>query len=145
MFEVAYRLTDSSADARDVLHDVFYRLPDALVRFDCRRPLWPWLRAVTTRAALAYVRRVRQRGEVSLPDDFVNSTFHERPVLDSIELERALSALSAEQRTVIILKELLGYTHEEIGKLLDLPPSASRGRLYRARAALRAARVNRYR
>ena len=139
MFKVAYRLTDSSADARDVLHDVFCRLPDALARFDCKRPLWPWLQAVTTRTTLAHFRKTKERGEIPLPDGSVDNASHERAVLDSIELERALSTLTAEQRTVVVLKELLGYSHEEIGELLGLPPSTSRGRLYRARAALRVA------
>ena len=56
LFTVAHRLTESSADARDVLHDVFCGLPEAIRRFDHRRPLGPWLRAVTARAALKHLR-----------------------------------------------------------------------------------------
>ena len=142
LFAVAYRLTDSSADARDVLHDVFLRLPDTLRTFDLKRPLGPWLHAVTTRAALDRLRSERRRGEVSLRelDDEESPVV---PVLDSVALERALSSLPEELRTVIILKELAGYSHEEIGELLGIAASTSAGRLYRARAALRNALLER--
>ena len=48
LFAVAYRLTESAADARDVLHDVFSRLPRALRSYNRKGALGPWLRSVTT-------------------------------------------------------------------------------------------------
>ncbi|WP_420614496.1 RNA polymerase sigma factor [Candidatus Palauibacter sp.] len=138
LFAVAYRLTDSSADARDVLHDVFSRLPHTLRTFDLKWPLGPWLHAVTTRVALDRLRRERRRGEVSLRE-LADEESPVVPVLDSVALERALSSLPEDLRTVIILKELGGYSHREIGELLGIAASTSAGRLYSARAALRAA------
>ena len=60
-------------------------------------------------------------------------------MLDTIALERALAALPAKLRTVIVLKEIEGYSHKEIADFLDISPSASMARLSRARASLRAA------
>ena len=53
-------------------------------------------------------------------------------------LERAVSSLPEELRTVVVLKDIVGYSHKEIGELLQLSRSASEGRLYRARKLLRA-------
>lgn len=139
MFTVAYRLLKSSADARDVLHDVFFRLPDGLRSFDGKKPLEPWLRRVTTRAALKQLQWRARRSEVPLSSDLVDEMTEGLPILDSIELERALSSLPEDLRTVVVLKEIAGYSHEEIGELLGVPPSTSAGRLYRARTLLRAA------
>ncbi|WP_419161140.1 RNA polymerase sigma factor [Candidatus Palauibacter sp.] len=139
LFAVAYRLTESSADARDVLHDVFCRLPDTLRSFDRKKPLGPWLCTVTTRAALEQLRKERRRGEVPLHDELVDEEPWTLPILDSIELERALSSLPEKLRTVIVLKELAGYSHREIGEMLGVNASTPAGRLYRARMALRAA------
>ena len=138
LFAVAYRLTGSSADAADVLHEVFSRLPETLQSFDRGRSLPPWLRTVTTRAALEQLRRERQRCEAPLPDGLEDETLRTPWVLDFIVLERALSSLPEDLRQVIVLKAMLGYSHEEIGKLLGIRPATSRGRLYRARAALHA-------
>ena len=136
LFAVAYRLTHSSADARDILHDVFSRLPRALRSFDHERAVGPWLRRVTVRTALISLRRQARRREVAIPRDDLPG----RPpsVLDSIALERALAALPETLRSVIILKEIEGYSHKEIGKLLGIASSASAVRLCRARAMLRA-------
>ncbi|WP_419940959.1 RNA polymerase sigma factor [Candidatus Palauibacter sp.] len=137
LFAVAYRLTESSADARDVLHDVFSRLPRALRSYNRKGPLGPWLRAVTTRAALVRLRAERRRREVSVQDESLFGARRTPSVIDSIAFERALASLPEKLRTVIILKELQGYSHKEIGDLLGIPPSTSRGRLHTARAALR--------
>lgn len=135
LFAVAYRLTDSAADARDVLHDVFSGLPARLQTFDCAQPLRPWLRTVTTRAALLLLRRRARRREVSISLEDVPA----RPlgVLDAIALERALASLPAKLRTVLILKEIEGYSHKEIGRILNIDPSASAVRLFRARKKMR--------
>ena len=137
LFAVAYRLTHSTADARDVLHDVFARLPEALRTFDQRSSLGTWLRAVTTREALMHLRVQKRRREVPIFGEHMPK----RPpqVLDSIALERALASLPEKLRTVIILKEVEGYSHKEIAEILKVSYSASAVRLHRARAALRAA------
>ena len=138
LYDIARRLTGSSADAYDVVHDVFCRLPTALQRYDRQLPLRPWLHAVTVRAALLQLRRERRRGEVSMPDDRVDEASVGTPPLDFIMLERALSTLPEGHRSVIVLKEFQGYSHQEIGKLLGISRAASRARLCRARMALRA-------
>lgn len=141
LFAIAYRLTESSADARDVLHDVFGGLPEMIRGFDHKRPLGPWLRSVTAHAALKYVRSERRRHETAIaaaPDEAEVIASPEVPVLDSIAVERALSSLSEKLRTVVVLKEMEGYSHREIAELLQIAPSTSEGRLYKARKLLRA-------
>ena len=141
LFAVAYRLTESSADARDVVHDVFCRLPRAIRRFDPERPLGPWLRSVATRAALDQLRTERRRREIpisSAPHELPEEASPEFPVLNSIMVERALSSLPGELRTVVILKDMEGYSHREIAELLQVSRSTSEGRLSKARKLLRA-------
>ena len=141
LFAVAYRLTESSADARDVLHDVICELPEAIRGFDGKRPLGVWLRSVTVHAALRHIRAERRRDEILMaasPDEAEVVAPPESPVLDSIALERALSSLSEKLRTVVVLKELEGYSHREIAELLQIERATSESRLYRARKLLRA-------
>ena len=141
LFAVAYRLTESSADARDVLHDVFLELPRAIRRFDRAQPLRPWLRSVTTHGALEHLRSERRRREVSIdsiPRKLDAEETPEFPILNSIAVERALSSLPEELRTVVVLKGMVGYSHEEIAELLDISRRTSEGRLYKARKLLRA-------
>ena len=73
-----------------------------------------------------------------MSDDRVDEASVGTPLLDFIMLERALSSLPEEHRSVIVLKEFQGYSHREIGKLLGISRGASRARLCRARIQLRA-------
>lgn len=139
LFAVAYRLTESSADARDALHDVFGDLPRMLRRFDGKRPLGPWLRSVTARVTLRHVRSERRRHETetaAAPEEGDLVASPESPLLESIALERALSSLSEKLRMVVVLKELEGYSHREIAELLEIERATSEARLYRARQQL---------
>ncbi len=68
----------------------------------------------------------------------MNGESPEITVLDAIRLERAVLSLPEELRTVVVLKDMEGYSHKEIGELLHLSRVTSEGRLYRARKLLRA-------
>lgn len=137
LFAVGYRLTHSTADADDILQTVFLHLPDTLRTFGHKGTLGAWLRSVTVRTALTHMREEKRRGEVRISDDVAMG----RPprMLDSIALERALDSLPKDLRTLVILKELEGYSHREISKLLDVSRTTSERRLARARRMLRVA------
>lgn len=59
---------------------------------------------------------------------------HER-----IDLEIAIARLPAGYRTVLVLHDVEGYTHEQIGELLKITPGTSKSQLFHARKMMRAA------
>lgn len=139
LYRTAYRLTRSSADARDVVQDVFVGLPEALATFEARGSLRGWMRTVTIRMALMRLRTQRRRREVSFSS--VAFALH-RPsrasvAVDRLALERAVEGLPESLRVVYVLKELEGLSHREIGEMLGIREGASANRLYRARRRLR--------
>jgi RNA polymerase sigma-70 factor (ECF subfamily) len=54
-------------------------------------------------------------------------------------LRRAIDDLAEGYRSVFVLHDVEGYTHEEIGRMLDVTPGTSKAQLHRARARLREA------
>ena len=137
VYEVAFYLMESSADAQDVVQDVFIGLPEAIRTYEGRGSFGSWLRTVAVRTALTKLRQRRRLNEISLG-------FHRRgpslaPVghIDRIELERAVSSLPEKLRIVVVLKEIQGFSHKEIAALLGIRPTASAARLSRAREQLR--------
>jgi RNA polymerase sigma-70 factor, ECF subfamily len=140
VFRTAYRLTGSKADAEDVLQDVFVGLREALRSFDPGRPLVPWLSRVAVRTTLTHLRsrsRRQRRYAVAQPD-WPAAGRSDAPPLDRIALERALDKMPLSLRTVLILREVEGYSHGEIGDLLGISPAASATRLTRALKLIRA-------
>jgi RNA polymerase sigma-70 factor (ECF subfamily) len=139
VYRVAYRLTDSSADAMDVVQEFFLALPQAARTFDGRGSFERWITRVTVRMALMKLRERRRRREVSL--GAVRFALPGRPParsVDAIDLQRALESLSDDLRVVFVLKEIEGYSHVEIADLLGIRRNTSEVRLHRARKRLRA-------
>jgi RNA polymerase sigma-70 factor (ECF subfamily) len=64
-----------------------------------------------------------------------------RPVSvgDRMDLEQAIGGLPKGARTVFVLHDVEGFTHEEIGEQLGITPGGSKAQLHRARMLLRTA------
>ena len=56
---------------------------------------------------------------------------------ENIDLERAISKLPKQARTVFILHDVEGYQHNEISELIDIEIGTSKAHLHRARKLLR--------
>jgi RNA polymerase sigma-70 factor (ECF subfamily) len=134
---LAYRMTFSTDDAADVLQDVFVGLARALRSYTEQGRFEAWLQRVTVRTCLMRMRALRRRREDSL-DDLTTApvTPATRP-LDRIALERALAALPEQFRVVFALKEIEGYSHDEIADLVGITSANSAARLSRAWKMLR--------
>ena len=138
VYRIGFRLTHSSADAEDVLQDVFLGLPRALMTYEGRGSLEGWVKRVAVRTTLMKLRLRKRKAEIGL--DQVPETFAMRSTsspTDRMELEDALAALPQVLRTVFTMREVEGYSHDEIGEMLGIGRGASRVRLHRARRLLR--------
>lgn len=138
MLRVAWRLTGSMTDAEDVVHDVFVRLPEMLRRYEERGSLEAWLTRVTAQAALMRLRSERRRRETSLADAVAVADARRTDLAaDYAELERHIAALPEALRVVLVLRQIEGFTHDEVALALGISVGASRVRLTRALEALR--------
>jgi len=135
LFRLAYRLVGAREDAEDVVHDVFVGLPDALRRYEERGSFAAWLKRVTARVALMRLRSGKRRREVAL-DKAVGQV--QPPATSGGDgLAAAVDTLPDHLRAVLVLKEIEGYSHSEVGELLGISVGASRVRLNRAMRRLR--------
>lgn len=138
MKRIALGVTGSVAEADDVVQEVFLRLPEAIASFEGRCALWGWLRRVTVLRARMAVRAQARRREARLTADHPTSAQADG-ILDWIGLDRAIAALPARQRAVLLLRAVEGFTHEEIGRALGTSANVSCVTLSRARTSLRRA------
>lgn len=125
-------------DAEDAVQEGFLHAWRALDRFLPDQPFGAWLNRIMANAALDLVRRRKVREADELPETLALPW---RDPGESDELRRrlttALSALPARQRGVIVLHDIEGFTHGEIGDMLGIPEGTARSDLHHARAALR--------
>ena len=133
---VAFRLMLSADDAEDVVQDVFVGLPEALRAFSGSGTFDAWLRTVTVRTALMRMRASRRREAVAIRAGDLH-TIEPEAVVDRLAIATALAALPQDLRIVFVLRDVEGYTHAEIGRMLGIRAGTSEVRLHRARRRLR--------
>src|SRR3954470_18712109 len=88
LLSLARRLTGSSQDAEDVVHDLFLGLPEALRHYDERGKLEAWLRRVAARLALSRLRSSDRRAESTLSNQLPSRATSSAE--DRITLDRAV-------------------------------------------------------
>jgi RNA polymerase sigma-70 factor (ECF subfamily) len=142
VYLTALRITDSPQDAEDVLQDLFVALPEAIQSYEGRGSFEGWIRRVAVRMALMRLRSAYRHREVPHGTRPVAAREGEAlpngsDSVDTVSLERALAQLPAADRVVLVLKEIEGYSHAEIGALLGITKTASASRLFRAKRELR--------
>lgn len=127
----------SRADAEDVVHDVFVRLPVLIAQYDERGRFEGWLTRLAIRVALMRARRERRL--VSLDAAPQEATAVPERDFAALQLAHAaVAALPDALRHVLVLRVMLELSHAEIAELLGISVGTSEVRMHRAIKQLRA-------
>ena len=140
VYRLAYRLAGDDQLAREFTQDTFVRAFERLGSFRGEAKLSTWLHAIATSVALNGLRKVKRfrHRETGLEDaDGLSATVRAAEPDLKRRLARAIDALSDGYRTVFVMHDVEGYTHEEIGAALGIETGTSKAQLSRARAKLR--------
>lgn len=148
LYRRAYRLTRDVGDAEDLVQEICLRAHlefDALASMDNPKA---WLFKVLYRLFVDLARHnarspIRSLNLVQVDDASVDMASAEPGPAEHAEtdflrasLERALKVLGREERVLLVLHEVEGYTLNEIEEVIGLPPSTVKSRLHRARVRL---------
>jgi RNA polymerase sigma-70 factor (ECF subfamily) len=132
-----------------VCQETFLRAYRALNGFRGQAKFSSWLYRIALNLCRDWMRRERRTPVVQAPEDVdLMELAAAREPSESIEdrvsrhdltraVERAMTLLSEEQRTAIVLKEYQGLTFQEIADLLGCPLSTVKTRLYQGLTVLR--------
>ena len=142
VYRLAFRMAGDDELARDFTQEAFIRAFDRLGSFRRESAFGTWLYAIAmsvTLNGLRSVKRLRSR-EVSI--DAAESIGSGRAPVDydlKERLHRAIDDLPKGYRTVFVMHDVEGFTHEEIGEALGIQVGTSKAQLFRARGKLREA------
>src|SRR6266487_6080917 len=146
VFAVARGILKRQEDVEDIAQQVFVKAYFSLKRFDQRAAFSTWLYKITVNECWDLLRKKKVRPLVYEAD---LSEEQARRIMTSEEegagpdiserlearqrVERLLEGLDERDRLMLILKEVEGFSIEEIGKVLDLNANTVKVRLFRAR------------
>lgn len=129
-------ILDNLEDARDATQEAFVDAFQGLKNFDKTRRFYPWFYVLLRNRCFKLIARRREAesledAEILAPQSGVSNE-------ERIALERALGALSSEEREIVMLKYLDGFSYDEIAELLKIPRGTVMSRLFHARRNLQA-------
>ena len=142
VFRLVYRMAGDLDRAQDWVQETFIRAFERLGQFRGESSLSTWLCSIAVSITLNGLRRVKRarEREVALEDahSVGASAVQAEPDLKA-RLHQAIGNLPEGYRTVFVMHDVEGFTHEEIGQALGVQPGTSKAQLFRARARLREA------
>jgi RNA polymerase sigma-70 factor (ECF subfamily) len=139
VYAVVRRIAGDDDLAQDYAQEAWIRAIRALPTFRGDARFSTWLHRIAVNAALQALRKAetRKKREGPEPDVVAVAPTHADSLLQK-RLERALDGLPEGMRRVLILHDVEGYTHEEIGDVLGVTAGTSKSQLFKARAKMRA-------
>jgi RNA polymerase sigma-70 factor (ECF subfamily) len=136
LLRLAQLLSESADDAEDLVHETWLRALRGAGRFEGRSALRTWLTGILVNCAREWCRAARRADTVELHDEVEGSDPAPPAGIERLDLERAVAALAPGYREVLLLHDLFGYSHDEIGAMLGVAPGTSKSQLSRARRAV---------
>lgn len=131
------RLRDPG-EAESAVQETWLRAVRALERFDGRSTFRSWLVGIARNCCREQARRQARLVLVGDTGPPVPAT-EPPPAGGGIDLARAVAGLPERARAVLLLHDVEGCTHVEIGDILGVDPGTSKSQLSRARRLLRRA------
>lgn len=153
IFHVAYRMLGDSAEASDVVQEIFLKVFRNIDGFKGEAALKTWIFRIAFSEILNRLRWWKRRhrfATVSLDDDsngngnghhVVDAGPTPEQIMQSKErenaIQQALWKLSSDHRSIIVLRDIEGFSYNEIADVLGVSVGTVKSRLARARADLK--------
>lgn len=140
---VVLRLCGDRDLAADIAQEVWIQIFRALPSYRGDSQFGTWAHRIAVNRTLNALRKVRRiaKAEIDVEED--TAAAPDDPAAESERsfmaqsIDQAVQRLSPGARTVFLLHDVEGYTHEEIAQELGITPGGSKSQLFKARAKLR--------
>ncbi len=139
MLSVCYRFGQNREDAEDMLQEGFIKIFTQIHTFQNKGAFEGWIRRIIVHTCINFLKKnkkfnenidLEHAGYLEVKEETMPSIMQARQIIECIRL------LPLGYRTVLNLYALEGYSHKEIGEMLDIEESTSRSQFTRAKAML---------
>jgi len=153
IYATVYHMTSNHEDANDLAQEAFIKAYHALKSFKGDSSFYTWVYRIAVNKTINFLKQRKNRVQMSLNDldfnaehdpDLVALISHNTPRRDLAlaelqeKLNAAMQKLSEHHRMVVVLHDIQGLSHEDIGEIMDCNVGTVRSRLFYARQQLQA-------
>jgi RNA polymerase sigma-70 factor (ECF subfamily) len=139
IYALCRRMVGDEGEARDLVQDVFVRAWQRLPTFKGQSALGTWMHRLAVNVVLEHMRSAKRDLARFIDDDDATASLPatRTPSPDTqMDIDRAVAQLPAGARSVFVLHDIHGYSHDEISQMTGIAPGTARAQLFRARRAL---------
>jgi RNA polymerase sigma-70 factor (ECF subfamily) len=139
MLSVCYRYAKSREDAEDMLQEGFVKIFLQINRYEHRGSLEGWILRVIVHTCINHLKKYKKFNDVVDLAYAANLIIREDNIpgiVQAKQIVESIRALPIGYRTVLNLYAIEGYSHKEIGSMLEIEESTSRSQYTRAKNLL---------
>lgn len=152
VFNIALRMIGNYDDAGDLTQEVFIRVFKSIKSFKEQSSFSTWLYRITTNVCLDELRKRKNKKVISLDEELKLDDSEVKRQIESDDpspeetaekeelkkiIKKAINDLTEEHRVVIVLRDIQGFSYEEISRIINCPEGTVKSRINRARQALK--------
>ncbi len=146
------KMVKDDEEAADLLQDTFLNAYKGLNRFSGDSSFSTWLFKIATNNALMFLRKVRPES-IEFDDDIRINDYHSMPLVSpefantplemllsyegTRKIEEAIDNLPVIYRSVVMLRDVEGFSLQEVAGIMETSVAAVKSRLHRARNSIR--------
>ena len=139
MLSVCFRYAKTREDAEDMMQEGFIKVFSQIKQFESRGSLEGWVLRIMVHTCINHLKKNKRFNEnldIVYAGNMTIREEHIPSVLQAKQFVESIRALPIGYRTVLNLYAIEGYSHKEIGELLDIEESTSRSQYTRAKNML---------
>jgi RNA polymerase sigma-70 factor (ECF subfamily) len=139
MLSVCYRYAKSREDAEDMLQEGFVKVFMQISRFEHRGSLEGWILRIIVHTCINHLKKYKKFNDVldlAYASNIMIREDNIPGIVQAKQIVECIRSLPIGYRTVLNLYAIEGYSHKEIGAMLDIEESTSRSQYTRAKNML---------
>ena len=152
-YNIALRMIGNEEDAKDVIQDAFIKIYRSLHKFRGDSSFYTWIYRIVTNTCYDFIKKQNKRNNntISLTNyqnslegevEDIKDERHQPDIImdskeDSTHILDCLHKLSYDHKTVIILRDIQGFSYDEIAQILNCSEGTVKSRINRARISLK--------